>query len=90
MGHNNNNNFGGGGGPPQGGQYDRFDEPGYNSGGIGAGGAPAHTNMAPRTDAHGNPERPSGGSKFAGKAEAALGGMVGSTSLKQRGMEKQQ
>lgn len=38
----------------------------------------------------GNPNRPLGGSKFAGKMETVLGDVLGSNDLKQRGLEKQQ
>lgn len=80
MGMGRNNNFAGGPNAPQQGG---FDQPGYNTG-VGAGGA-AQPTMAPQTGA-----RPSGESKFAGRAEAALGELLGSNSLKQRGAEKQQ
>ena len=69
---------------------DNYGQPGYGSTGV-TGGA-AHHNMAPQTDSSGNPAHPhgGGGSRMAGKVESAMGSILGSESLKRKGMEKEQ
>ncbi|KAI5117166.1 hypothetical protein M0805_001024 [Coniferiporia weirii] len=75
-------------------------EPGYGAGG-GAGyagggnqGAPAQHAMPPRTDAAGNPAKPTGGGgsgqRFVGRVESAVGTMIGSQNLKAKGEQKEQ
>lgn len=62
---------------------------------VGQGGAAAYP-MAPRTDASGNPVHPGstghggGGSRMIGKVETAVGTAVGSQSLRQSGLAKEQ
>ena len=74
---------------------DQFAQQGYGAGGIATGAAARH-GMAPHTDATGNPAHSrttgsgSAGSRFAGKVESAVGTMLGSESLKRKGMEKEQ
>ena len=74
---------------------DQFAQQGYGVGGTATGGAARH-GVAPQTDATGNPAHPrttgsgGAGSRFAGKVESAVGTMLGSESLKRKGMEKEQ
>ncbi|KAL5499053.1 hypothetical protein ACEPAH_1571 [Sanghuangporus vaninii] len=82
--------------------HDEYAQQGYGAGGTTAdttGGAARH-GMAPQSDAMGNSANPrasgggggggGGGTHFAGKLESAFGSMLGSESLKNKGLEKEQ
>ncbi|KAL5480988.1 hypothetical protein ACEPAI_9929 [Sanghuangporus weigelae] len=77
---------------------DEYAQQGYGAGGTTAdttGGA-AHHGMARHSDATGNPGHTKasggggGGSHLAGKVESAVGSMLGSESIKRKGLEKEQ
>ncbi|PAV15459.1 hypothetical protein PNOK_0922300 [Pyrrhoderma noxium] len=61
--------------------------------GVGTGPRAAQQALPPRTDASGNPAVPRSrgtlGSRMTGKAEFALGSVVGSQSLKEKGLAKE-
>ena len=92
MGRGTNNLSGGNTGYPAGQGQGQFGG-GYGAGnmgpGAGAGGA-THSPLPPRTDAYGNPEHPTAGSKLAGKVETIVGEVLGSSTLKQHGLQRQQ
>lgn len=86
---NTNTNVAGG---PGGGFHQQQQQQRYGEDYGGAGpnaGASAYP-MQPKTDQYGNPVKPSGGSRMAGKVEAAVGTMIGSQSLKAKGEQKEQ
>ena len=87
--------YGGAGVPLGSDSNDQRAELGYGNQdtGVGTGPRAAQQALPPRTDASGNPAVPRSrgtlGSRMTGKAESALGSVVGSQSLKEKGLAKE-
>ena len=86
------NNIGAAGGPYE--DTGRYGQPGQGVGAAaGATGGTAHHDRGYQTEPSGNTAQThggGGGSRVTGKVESAMGTMLGSESLKRKGMEKEQ